>query len=135
MNLVDKYLIELSTPQQHQLKIAKSTLKMSDAGAMIMGGMSKEEARDFLKSIGYSDSKIRRLEASKLAKNITADDYPHATLTFRKDRVVFRISFSPGSDPSLGVEPFRNNVPAAIRRVFKVMKKHKVPDENIEVIG
>jgi len=29
-------------------KIAKATLKMSDAGARIMGGMTKEEAREFL---------------------------------------------------------------------------------------
>jgi hypothetical protein len=30
---------------KHQLKIARDTLKMSDAGARIMGGMTKEEAR------------------------------------------------------------------------------------------
>ena len=30
---------------RHQLKIARDTLKMSDAGAFIMGGMSKDEAR------------------------------------------------------------------------------------------
>jgi len=63
MNLVNKYLIELSVPEKHQLKIAKSTLKMSDAGAMIMGGMSKQEARDFLKSIGWSEQKIKKAEA------------------------------------------------------------------------
>ena len=62
MNLVDKYLIELSVPQQHQLKIAKKTLKMNDAMAMIMGGMSKQEARDFLKSIGWSEQKIKKAE-------------------------------------------------------------------------
>ena len=52
MNLVDKYLIELSVPEQHQLKIAQSTLKMSDVGAKIMGGMTKDEARKFLKRCG-----------------------------------------------------------------------------------
>jgi hypothetical protein len=56
---------ELTTPQKHQLKIAKSTLKMSDAGANIMGGMSKEEAREFLKSIGWNDKKIKKLEEEK----------------------------------------------------------------------
>jgi hypothetical protein len=56
---------ELSVPQQHQKKIALDTLRMSDEGAMIMGGMSKEEARTFLKSIGYSDERIKKLEASK----------------------------------------------------------------------
>ncbi len=30
---------------RHQLKIARDTLKMSDAGARVMGGMTKEEAR------------------------------------------------------------------------------------------
>lgn len=32
-------------PFGHQLKIAKQTLRMSDAGARIMGGMTKDEAR------------------------------------------------------------------------------------------
>lgn len=62
MNLVDKYLIELSIPQQHQLKIAKKTLKMTDVMANVMGGMSRPEAIDFLKSIGWSDQKIKKAE-------------------------------------------------------------------------
>jgi hypothetical protein len=36
---------ELNIFDYHQLKIAKATLKMSDVGARIMGGMTKEEAR------------------------------------------------------------------------------------------
>ena len=63
MNLIDKYLIELTVPQQHQLKIAKKTLKMNDVMANVMGGMSKQEARDFLKSIGWSEQKIKKAEA------------------------------------------------------------------------
>ena len=39
---------QLSVPEKHQLKIAKDTLKMSDVGAMIMGGMTKDEARDVI---------------------------------------------------------------------------------------
>ena len=62
-NLVDKYMIELTVPQQHQLKIAKKTLKMNDVMANIMGGMNKAEARTFLKSIGWSDQKIKKAEA------------------------------------------------------------------------
>jgi len=54
---------QLSVPEQHQLKIAKRTLQMSDEGALIMGGMSKEEARRFLASIGYSEAAIKKLEA------------------------------------------------------------------------
>ena len=53
----------LGVPEQHQLKIAKSTLKMSDAGATIMGGMTKDQARAFLKSVGYTDEEIAKLEA------------------------------------------------------------------------
>ena len=34
----------LSVPDKHQLRIARSTLKMSDVGARIMGGMTKVEA-------------------------------------------------------------------------------------------
>lgn len=37
---------------KHQIKIAKSTLKMSDVGARIMGGMTKEEARNLLRKHG-----------------------------------------------------------------------------------
>jgi hypothetical protein len=56
----------LSVPEQHRKKIAINTLKMSDAGARIMGGMTKEEARNFLKEIGYSDNQIRKLEARQV---------------------------------------------------------------------
>jgi hypothetical protein len=34
---------------KHQIKIAKATLKMNDVGVAVMGGMSKDEARDILK--------------------------------------------------------------------------------------
>jgi hypothetical protein len=33
---------------QHQVKIAKDTVKMNDVGVMVMGGMSKDEARRIL---------------------------------------------------------------------------------------
>jgi len=52
----------LSVPEKHQKKIAIATLKMSDAGANIMGGMTKNEARSFLRRIGYSATKVDRLE-------------------------------------------------------------------------
>jgi hypothetical protein len=45
----------LSVPEKHQLRIARATLKMSDIGVRIMGGMSKEEARaDILRLTGKS---------------------------------------------------------------------------------
>jgi hypothetical protein len=61
MKTYKKYLID-SVPEKHQLKIAKDTLKMSDAGARIMGGMTKKEAKEFLKSKGYSEKQIKKLE-------------------------------------------------------------------------
>jgi hypothetical protein len=36
---------KLSVPESHQLKIARRTLQLSDAGALILGGMTKEQAR------------------------------------------------------------------------------------------
>jgi hypothetical protein len=42
----------ISVPERHRIKIAKDTLKMSDVGAHIMGGMTKEEARNLLTKYG-----------------------------------------------------------------------------------
>lgn len=39
---------QLSVFDKHQLKIARDTLKMSDVGARIMGGMTKDEAREII---------------------------------------------------------------------------------------
>lgn len=41
----------LTVPERHQLNIARKTLRMSDAGAMIMGGMTKDEARAIIKRL------------------------------------------------------------------------------------
>lgn len=49
-------MAQLTIPQQHQKRVAIATLKMSDVGAMIMGGMTKAEARAFLASIGINPS-------------------------------------------------------------------------------
>jgi hypothetical protein len=48
------YRKELNMVQKHKKRIAIDTLKMSDADALIMGGMTKEEARQFLESIGIN---------------------------------------------------------------------------------
>jgi len=53
---------KLSVPDTHQKSIALKTLKMSDVGANVMGGMTKAQARTFLKKIGYSAEKIAKLE-------------------------------------------------------------------------
>ena len=41
----------LTVPEQHQLKIARRTLELSDVGARIMGGMTKPEARQVIKKL------------------------------------------------------------------------------------
>ena len=41
----------LSVPEQHQLKIARRTLELSDIGAQILGGMTKPEARQVIKKL------------------------------------------------------------------------------------
>jgi hypothetical protein len=38
----------LGCVDKHHLRIAYSTLKMSDSGAFIMGGMTKDEARQVI---------------------------------------------------------------------------------------
>ncbi len=54
---------------KHQIKIAKQTLKYSDAGALVMGGMTKEQAKEILRKHGIlstpqilRDEVIARLE-------------------------------------------------------------------------
>lgn len=42
---------KLTVPERHQLKIARQTLKYSDAGALIMGGPTKKEAREIIKRL------------------------------------------------------------------------------------
>jgi hypothetical protein len=55
---------QLGVFEQHQRKIATATLRMTDVGAAIMGGMTKDEARSFLRSIGTTEKAIALLEAT-----------------------------------------------------------------------
>ncbi len=41
------------TPEWHQFQIAKKTMKMNDAAASVMGGMTKSEAKKILDKYGY----------------------------------------------------------------------------------
>ena len=43
---------QLSIPEQHQLRIARDTLRMNDVMARIMGGMTKDEARAIVARLG-----------------------------------------------------------------------------------
>jgi len=42
---------ELTVPEQHQLKIARDTLKMPDAMVAVMGGPSKAEAAEIIERL------------------------------------------------------------------------------------
>jgi len=46
---------------KHQKAIAIKTLRMSDEMADVMGGTTKKEAIEFLKSQGYSDKQITNM--------------------------------------------------------------------------
>ena len=48
----------------YRKKIALQTLRLSDAGANILGGMSKAEARAFLAETGLKPEQIARIEAA-----------------------------------------------------------------------
>lgn len=47
--------------ERHRKRIALDTLKMSEVGASVMGGMNKKEAIGYLRSIGYADQKLTNL--------------------------------------------------------------------------
>jgi hypothetical protein len=48
---------KLTVPEKHQLKIARQTLKMNDVMARVMGGMTKDEAREVIKRLTGKDAK------------------------------------------------------------------------------
>tara|TARA_Y100000310_G_scaffold330958_2_gene403650 strand:+ start:952 stop:1122 length:171 start_codon:yes stop_codon:yes gene_type:complete len=53
----------MNTFQKHQFAIAKRTLRLSDAGALILGGMTKAEARTFLATVAnWSAARIAKFE-------------------------------------------------------------------------
>lgn len=45
---------------QHRLKIARRTLRLTDVGAQVLGGMTKAEARKVIKDRCISQSEFRR---------------------------------------------------------------------------
>lgn len=92
---------ELSVPDRHQKKIALDTLRLSDAGASIMGGMSKEEARTFLKKIGYSDERIKKIEGTPAGESVKVID---ASLI---RRVTVRVDFTDANENVLASEKIK----------------------------
>lgn len=59
----------LSVFEKHRKIIAFQTLRMSDAGAIVAGGMSKADARKFLLKIGYTEKEIAKIEESSNSAN------------------------------------------------------------------
>ncbi len=51
---------QLSVPEQHQLRIALATLKMTDAAANIMGGPNKAEAREIIRQARETARRLTR---------------------------------------------------------------------------
>ena len=77
----------LSVPDKHLLKIARSTLKMSDAMARVMGGPSKAEAREIIRRLTaknpasviprtWKQAKVRRLKDGRVQVVISGSRKP-----------------------------------------------------------
>lgn len=63
LNAYARKLAALSPADRHQFKIAKDTLRMTDAGAAVMGGMTKAQAREFLRTrMGWTQGAVERYE-------------------------------------------------------------------------
>jgi hypothetical protein len=76
--------LQLTTPETHQLKVARQTLKMADTFVGVMGGPSKAEAREIIKKLtgkSVKEQKIREYvrkavrEALIEAKGLAAPDF------------------------------------------------------------
>lgn len=130
---------------KHQLKIASSTLKMSDAGASIMGGMSKrdaakliakhkgpEHAKKILSQAGHTEEEIKKLlEGKKTDTDIISEaiesyllEAPELRLVHggkKTDPVMFRKSKEDGEVtavfPAKGYEATRDGHATAYAHV------------------
>lgn len=61
--------------KMHQTRIARSTLRMHDAGALIMGGMTKKEARAVLLKVHNGNIETYKRELIELeGDDSKADD-------------------------------------------------------------
>lgn len=79
---------DLDVPTQHQIKIAKKTLTMSDVGARIMGGMTREEAKEILKKYGLLPKSEESMYADGTSKY-------HPGL---KQEAIHRVTWGKGRD-------------------------------------
>jgi hypothetical protein len=63
------YSLENFPANKYRLDIAIKTLRMPDAIANIIGGVTKKEAREYLKSRGYDDEQIRDIDNGNTPKH------------------------------------------------------------------
>ena len=61
--------------QKRKLRIATQTLRLSDAGAIILGGMTKEEAREILKK--EQKKKMEKIKEKNLCGKTRNVDNPY----------------------------------------------------------
>ena len=78
---------KLTVPDQHRLKIALDTLRMNDIMARVMGGMTKDEARQVIEEltgkkpvddatvtdVGYNYDEADQLAASEYENDAAMD--------------------------------------------------------------
>jgi len=108
---LSEYLDEktLDVFAKHQVAIARKTLKMSDAGAKIMGGMNKEEARAVLKKYGLKEEVLTEglgpIFLKQEGPNFTKIYVSGKTLWFSYETLV---AFSDGSKTYATSEKFSN---------------------------
>lgn len=66
--------LQLTTPETHQLKVARQTLKMADTFVGVMGGPSKAEAREIIKKLtgkSVKEQKIREYVRKAVREALT----------------------------------------------------------------
>ena len=101
----------LSTFDRHQLRIARDTLRMSDAGASIMGGPTKEEARQIIYRLTGKWPRDDDYEGPRMepGSGLGGKKNPRAPLTRRVDR---------GLAPQVyDVTPRRSRAPELTREI------------------
>ena len=60
----------LSIPDRRMVEIARKTLRLSDVGSVLMGGMTKQYARETLFGFGWSENRIAKAEGARVKRRI-----------------------------------------------------------------
>jgi hypothetical protein len=78
--------------------------------------------------------------AERVAHSVTAGrlkpgDYPAAAIVFEKTKVTFRIDTNPQrAMPVTGSQPYGRQPMKAIQVVLDLVKRHGVPEKNVDII-